>query len=289
MMDEEQRKALGAFVRARRESIAPDAPTRRRRTPGLRREELAARAGIGVTWVAWIEQGREVRASAETLARLADGLNLTRAERAYLFTLAARHDPADPFARAATEAPPAITALVTGLPWPAYGLDAAWNVVCANAAARRLFVGLFEGPLHATDQPNLLRYIFTSPQARALLPDWETRCRRVLAEFRRDYGRVLGDPRVASVVAWLCENSAEFRAAWDQQSVRAREGGLRRSILAGEAPCAIGPLGDQIIFGVFALIGGVALTDLQIMHILVCLVDQMMSKAARGKTHAHAG
>ncbi|MDE1915352.1 MAG: helix-turn-helix domain-containing protein [Sphingomonadales bacterium] len=223
MTDQEQRKLLGTFVRARRESIAPDAPTRRRRTPGLRREELAARAGIGVTWVAWIEQGREVRASAETLARLADGLGLTRAERAYLFTLAARHDPADPFARAATEAPPAIIALVHGLAWPAYGLDAAWNVCCANEAARRLFVGLFDGE----DQPNLLRYIFTSLQARALLPDWETRRQRVLAEFRRDYGRVLGDPRVAGVVAWLRETSAVFRTAWDQQSVLAREGGLR--------------------------------------------------------------
>ena len=200
-----------------------DAPTRRRRTPGLRREELAARAGIGVTWVAWIEQGREVRASAETLAHLADGLNLTRAERAYLFTLAARHDPADPFAHAATEAPPAITALVQGLAWPTYGLDAAWNVASANAAARALFVGLCEGE----DQPNLLRYIFTSAQARALLPDWEMRCRRVLAEFRRDYGRVLGDPRVARTVAWLRDNSPEFRAAWDQQSVLAREGGTR--------------------------------------------------------------
>ena len=223
MMEDEQRKLLGAFVRARRESIAPDAPTRRRRTPGLRREELAARAGIGVTWVAWIEQGREVRASAETLARLADGLDLTRAERAYLFTLAARHDPADPFAQSLSEAPAAITALVEGLNWPAYALDAAWNVCCANAAARGLFVGLFGDEA----RPNLLRYIFTSPQARDLLPDWSERCDRVLAEFRRDYGRLVGDPRVAGVVAWLRENSEAFRTAWDRQSVLARAGGLR--------------------------------------------------------------
>jgi transcriptional regulator with XRE-family HTH domain len=223
MIEPEQRRLLGAFVRARRESIAPDVPTRRRRTPGLRREELAARAGIGVTWVAWIEQGRDVRASADTLARLADGLNLTRAERAYLFALAARHDPADPFAQVVSHAPPAIIALVQGLPWPAYGLDAAWNVCCANDAARRLFVGLFD----ETDQPNLLHFIFTNPRARALLPDWENRCERVLAEFRRDYGRVLGDPRVASVVAWLRDTSEPFRTAWDRQIVLAREGGIR--------------------------------------------------------------
>lgn len=224
MIDEDHRKLLGAFVRSRRHSIAPDVPGRRRRTPGLRREELAARAGIGVTWVAWIEQGRNVRASAETLARLADGLKLTRAERTYLFTLAARHDPADPFSPGTGDAPPAITAMVGALPWPAYGLDAAWTVCCANAAARRLLVGLFA----QEQQPNLLRYIFTSPHARALLPDWAGRCERVLAEFRRDYGRVLGDPRVAGVVAWLRDNSDAFREAWDRQAVLAREGGLRQ-------------------------------------------------------------
>ena len=226
MLDADHRKSLGAFVRARRESIAPDAPGpgRRRRTPGLRREELAARAGIGTTWVAWIEQGRAVRASAETLARLADGLNLTRAERAYLFTLAGRHDPADPFAPPAAAAPAAIAALAERLDWPAYGLDAAWTVCCANAAARGLFVGLFDTE---AEPPNLLRYLFTHPQARRLLPDWAERCQRALAEFRRDYGRVLGDPRVAGVVAWLREHSDMFRDVWDRQAVLAREGGVR--------------------------------------------------------------
>ena len=240
MLQEDHRKLLGAFVRARRESIAPETPGRRRRTPGLRREELAARAGIGVTWVAWIEQGREVRASAETLARLADGLRLTRAERAYLFTLAGRHDPADPFAQPATEAPAAITALAGALPWPAYGLDPAWTVCCANAAARRLFVGLFVGLFDGVEgrAPNLLRYIFTHPQARTLLPDWHGRCQRVLAEFRRDYGRVLGDPRVNAVLAWLRENSAEFREGWEQQAVLAREGGLRHFAHPEDGPLA---------------------------------------------------
>lgn len=225
MLEEEHRRLLGAFVRSRRESIIPELPGRRRRTPGLRREELAARAGIGTTWVAWIEQGREVRASGETLARLADGLCLTRVERAYLFTVAGRNDPADPI-MAAQDAPPAVTAIVEALPWPAYGLDPAWTVCCANAAARHLFVGLFEAG--DNQQPNLLRYIFTHPQARALLPDWAERCRRVLAEFRRDYGRTLNDPRVAAVVTWLRENCDDFRLDWEQQSILGHEGGLRR-------------------------------------------------------------
>jgi transcriptional regulator with XRE-family HTH domain len=225
-MDAEHRKLLGEFVRARRESITPDEPGRRRRTPGLRREELAARAGIGITWVSWIEQGREVRASAETLARLAHGLHLTRAERVYLFTLAGRHDPAD-LSVAAADAPAAIAQVALALPWPAYGLDPAWTVCCANAAARRLFVGLFDPAEETIAPPNLLRYIFTHPRARDLLPDWGSRCERVIAEFRRDYARALVDPRVKATVAWLIENSTEFRDGWERQGVVAREGGLR--------------------------------------------------------------
>jgi len=115
MIDSEQRRQLGAFVRARRESLTPEQPAARRRTPGLRREELAARAGIGATWVTWIEQGRAVRPSATTFARLADALSLGSAERAYLFTLAARHDPADPFDAVGDAAPPAIAAVVEAL------------------------------------------------------------------------------------------------------------------------------------------------------------------------------
>lgn len=129
-------------------------------------------------------------------------------------------------------------ALVEKLNWPAYALDPAWTVCAANAAARRLFVGLFDG--HADDEPgppNLLRYVFTSPAARALLPDWPERCGRLLAEFRRDYARVLNDPRVAGVVAWLRENSAAFRAAWEQQTVLAREGGARLFRHPEDGPC----------------------------------------------------
>ena len=217
----EMGRELGAFVRARRESLTPDTPGTRRRTPGLRREELAARAGIGATWVTWIEQGRDVRPSAATFARLADALNLGLAERAYMFTLAARHDPADPFGPSANGAPPALAAVVAALPYPAYGLDPAWDVVVANAAARRLFIGLFDG------QPNLLRYVFTDPRAQELLPDYETRCARVMAEFRRDYGRGMHDPRVRGVVDWLVGNSALFAELWARQGVSGREGGPR--------------------------------------------------------------
>jgi transcriptional regulator with XRE-family HTH domain len=93
MGDSDQRRQLGEFVRTHREQLHPGAIVGRRRTPGLRREELAARAGISTVWCAWIEQGREVQASPKTLSRLAAALALSKAERARLFELAGRPDP----------------------------------------------------------------------------------------------------------------------------------------------------------------------------------------------------
>ncbi|WP_260927306.1 helix-turn-helix transcriptional regulator [Novosphingobium sp. 9] len=225
MTSDEQRYLLGAFVRARREKVAAPSGARRRRTPGLRREELAERAGIGTTWLAWIEQGREIRPSAEALGRLAEGLNLAPAERRYLFSLAERHDPAHP-PSLGSDAPPALEALVRALSCPAYALDPAWTVCCANRAARRLFAGLFD----ETETPNLLVYVFTHPAARNLLPDWRQRAIRVLGEFRRDFGLAIADPRVRFVVERLQESSLLFREGWADQAVREREGGRRTFI-----------------------------------------------------------
>ncbi len=222
MTNTDQRKLLGAFVRARREALQPEERGRRRRTPGLRREELAARAGIGATWCAWIEQGREVSVSAHSLSRLAAALHLTQAERAYLFELAGRHDPDAIFGPTDGDAPASIAALVEALPYPAYGLDPAWNICGWNGRARRLFVGL-----EAAEHRNLLRYVFTHAAARDLIPDWEARAARLLAEFRADYGRHLTDPRSRAVVDWLAADSAFFRDAWERQAVAGREGGLR--------------------------------------------------------------
>ena len=223
MKAEEQRRLLGRFVRSHRERMVPDVPVRRRRTPGLRREELAARAGIGATWCAWIEQGREISVSPDTLSRLARALALTPAERAYLFELAGRRDPAAPQPAATPQAPEAIAALVDALPCPAYGLDLNWNACCWNAAAEHLFAGW----LDAGHQRNLLRYTFTSASARALLPDWEERARRLLAEFRADCARMLGDPARERLVDQLRGESTLFAHEWDAQTVLAREGGAR--------------------------------------------------------------
>lgn len=232
MNTDDQRALLGRFVRSHRERIAPDLPTRRRRTPGLRREELAMRAGIGVTWCAWIEQGRDVSISPPTLARLAMALCLTPAERAYLFELAGRRDPDAPHPAAISRAPEAITALVDALPHPAYGLDRLWNACAWNTAAERLFSGWLGEGL----QRNLLRYTFTDPLARTLLPDWELRARRLLAEFRADYGRMLDDPALDELIEELKRESDLFAREWDAQSVLAREGGTRTFVHPQDGP-----------------------------------------------------
>ncbi|MBO9518245.1 MAG: helix-turn-helix domain-containing protein [Porphyrobacter sp.] len=223
MNADERRKLLGQFVRSHRERTTPDTVVRRRRTPGLRREELAARAGIGVTWCAWIEQGREISVSSETLARLATALALTPAERVYLFELAGRRDPAAPQSIATSQAPEAVSALVQALPYPAYGLDRFWNACCWNEAAENLFADW----LGDDCQRNLLRYTFTVPSARKLLPDWEERARRLLAEFRADCARMLNDAALDSLVGQLCSESDLFAHEWQAQTVMAREGGLR--------------------------------------------------------------
>lgn len=223
MTNPDGRKLLGQFVRAHRESLAPEGSAGRRRTPGLRREELAARAGISATWCAWIEQGREVQFSEQALNRLARALALTRAERAYLFALADRRDPDAPAPAVSSDAPVSLQVAVDALAHPAYGLDRLWNACCWNAAAAHLFVGWLSDDC----QRNLLRFVFVEPTARRLIRDWKDRARRLLAEFRADYSRGLNDPRLRELVDGLRRDSALFNAEWEAQTVLGREGGRR--------------------------------------------------------------
>ncbi|MGD9509216.1 MAG: helix-turn-helix transcriptional regulator [Geminicoccaceae bacterium] len=222
MLADDQRRLLGEFIRTHRERARPQATAGRRRTPGLRREELAARAGISPTWLAWLEQGRTVQASPETLGRLAEALVLTRPERAYLFELAGRLDPELP-PEPGGDAPPALLAAVHATPHPAYGLDRFWTACCWNEAAEALFCGWLDG----RHQRNLLRFVFLEPAARALIPDWQERARRLLAEFRADFGHTFRDSRVAGFIDLLKDESPLFARTWDDQDVQHRLGGVR--------------------------------------------------------------
>ena len=136
--DEMRRQELSDSLRTRRARVAPEdvglPAARRRRTPGLRREEIAHLAGISVTWCTWIEQGRAVQASPEALGRISQALSLSRAEHDYLFKLAGRVDPEGSRGPSA-DAPPSLIAAVKAIQYPAYGLDRLWNACCWNEAA----------------------------------------------------------------------------------------------------------------------------------------------------------
>jgi transcriptional regulator with XRE-family HTH domain len=219
-------RELGEFIRAHRERLVPAtigiAGGHRRRTPGLRREEVAQLCGLSTTWYTWIEQGRRVSVSSTALARLADALQLGRAERAYMFELAGKRDP-DQDAGARDDASPAVLDCVQTIISPAYILDRRWNAVSWNKGAERLFVGW----LDTQGDRNLLRFIFFEPTARTLICDWEERARRVAAEFRAAAGPRINDASLRILIASLQKESAEFSRFWDQHEVLGREGGER--------------------------------------------------------------
>lgn len=224
--DGEQRRDLGDFIRAQRERMVPSEiglpAAGRRRTPGLRREEAAQICNVSLTWYTWLEQGRDVSASPHTLARIAAGLRLDRAGRAYLFELAGKRDPVaagahqEPASRAALDCVHLIAA-------PAYILDRTWTALSWNAAAASLFGGWLDGDADR----NLLRFIFLSPDAKALIHDWPARARRVAAEFRAAAGGQIDDPEIRRIVDTLHDRSPEFALYWDEHGVLAREGGVR--------------------------------------------------------------
>lgn len=220
-----RRKELGEFLQVLRSRSAPEAfgfpAGSRRRTPGLRREELAQLAAISPTWYTWLEQGREVNVSAEALARLAKALRLTRPERAYLFEMADRrdHEESAPHEDAP---PPALIALLADIAVPAYLMGRYWDVLACNTAAAELFNWPAQAAL-----PNLLRFVFLEPAVRDLLVDWDVRARRVVAEFRADCRTRLEEPALQKLVAELSQASAEFARYWKQHDVLERQGGLR--------------------------------------------------------------
>ncbi|HEX7387014.1 MAG TPA: helix-turn-helix transcriptional regulator [Castellaniella sp.] len=225
MPDATQRKTLGAFLRGARARVSPGdhgLPAGvRRRTPGLRREELAQICDISTTWYSWIEQGRDVTVSVDVWSRLAHALRLTRAERHYLFSLAESADP-EAAQQQAVALPDGLSDCVDSIRCPAYILDQAWNMLAWNEALSHVFDGWpFSG------RANLLRYIFQEPAARSLVVDWEERASRVVAEFRADVASHAADPDIQRLVLDLQTVSPLFARCWTRQQVVDREGGLR--------------------------------------------------------------
>lgn len=226
---DEARASLGIFIRLHRQRVQPEtagfAATARRRTSGLRREELAQLCRVSATWITWLEQGRSVSASAGVLARLAQALQLSKAERAYLFELAGRRDPAV-LQPADPEPAQAVLESVRAMQCPAYVLDRRWDVVAYNAHAADLFLNWGRGADSAV--PNLLRFLFLFPPARRLIADWDARSWRLVAEFRADCGRLAETAPLAELVGEMTNASGDFARCWQSHDVLEREGGARR-------------------------------------------------------------
>lgn len=243
--------SLGGFLRDRRSRLQPGpGGHRRRRTPGLRREEVATRAGVSVTWYTWLEQGRGGPPSAEVLERLARALELDAAGREVLFLLAQHRPPplrAIPVSPVAPALQRVLDALTTS---PAYVKTPAWDIVAWNAAAAAV---LTDYALLPPDERNVLRRLFGEPAVRASLPDWEADARFAVAAFRVDAARAGDCPQAAALAAELLATSGDFRRLWAENEIRSHGIGLKRL----EHPVA-GPL--TLEYSAFSIDGGDGLT-----------------------------
>ncbi|MFE1177173.1 helix-turn-helix transcriptional regulator [Streptomyces sp. NPDC058773] len=224
-----QRQQLGAFLRSRRERLTPAEvglpQTARRRTPGLRREELALLAGISATWYTYLEQGREIRASEQVLTALATTLRLDRHERTHLLQLAG-HAPADEFEDRDPLTPEAAAVPLLLQPSPACLIDGTYDVLSHNQAAEALFPRLIDP--EAGRPPNFLRWTFLEPVARDIVLDWEPEARALLARLRTQSERHPADPRYARLIDELTTHSPEARAWWPHYEVQPRHSGNKR-------------------------------------------------------------
>ncbi len=223
-----RRKELGEFLQAIRKRGTPEQfgfPVGvRRRTTGLRREEVAQLASISATWYTWIEQGRDVNMSADALLRLTQALKLTKTERAYLFDLAGRRDPQGHI-QEEDLASTTLTDVLSNIQIPAYILGSTWNVLAWNKQAADLFGDWFTE--ESAIAPNLLRLVFTAQNAKEFVVNWEVRSKRLVAEFRADCRSRLEEPELQALVTELSQTNLAFEQFWKQHDVLERQGGLR--------------------------------------------------------------
>jgi transcriptional regulator with XRE-family HTH domain len=224
MSDLKQRE-LGDFLRARRSRLSPESVglpgRRRRRTPGLRREEVAELAGIGVDWYVRLEQGRAVTPSVGTVDALARALRLSEPEHQHLRALAGGggRRPFQP-----ETAPPALLRLLQSLAQPAYVTGRRRDLVAWNAAAAEVL--LFD-QLPAGDR-NILVSMLTHPLSRALFgPGWADEAQRMVAQFRATHDLWAGDPAFVALLTRLREGCPEFEAWWERHDVGRPTSGIK--------------------------------------------------------------
>ncbi|WP_095093801.1 helix-turn-helix transcriptional regulator [Pseudomonas sp. Irchel 3A5] len=227
-MPDPSNNALGLYLKDCRGRIDPLAlgfPAGRRRTPGLRREEVAARANISPTWYTWLEQGRGGNPSAEVLNRIVESLLLTDSEREHVFMLAFGHPPEVVYKPPEGVTPRLQRLLDSFETSPAIIKSATWDVLAWNRAAAAVLTDYGTLPV---EQRNILRLIFCSPKIRAGQLDWEATARFVVGAFRADAIRAGAQSEVARLVEELCAQSPEFASFWRDNDVRVHGDGVKR-------------------------------------------------------------
>lgn len=226
--EEMRRQELSGFLRTRRARVRPEEvglpQGPRRRTPGLRREEVAHLAGISPTWYTWLEQKRPIKVSANVLENLARVLKLDDTERMQLFQLALRQ-PVAPARAHNQEISPLMQRLLDQMEGiAAFIMGPRWDVLAWNLAARAFFFDFESVP---PAQRNLVWLVFINPAMRTLMADWPTRAQDVLARFRGDYGRHAGNAEFVELVERLKSRSPEFAQWWPRHDVRPQSEGRK--------------------------------------------------------------
>jgi len=230
--------ALGQLLRSRRERLVPadvglavgPSAGRRRRTAGLRREEVALLANLSATYYTFLEQGRPVRPSAQVLDALASALRMSAAERRYLRVLAYGPGGTSDQTPAASAPPERLDSAVADLverldPFPTLVKGRRWDVLAANPAARELFGDWSAG--HPGER-NLVRWMFTADQARDVYLEWEPEARAMLGRFRLSAARHPDDPDVRALIAELQRDSEHVRDWWPRHDVTAIGSGSKK-------------------------------------------------------------
>jgi transcriptional regulator with XRE-family HTH domain len=223
------RGEFGDLLRSRRDRLTPadvGLPAgSRRRTSGLRREEVAQLAGVSPTYYTFLEQGRDVRPSRQVVAAIASALRLSSAERAHLFQLAGVTLAVDEQGRAET-----VSAVVSEMiarldPFPAYLKGRRWDVLAANRAARALFT---DWQARAPEDRNKVWWMFTDPAARKIYVRWEQEASDMLGRFRAAAARRLDDPEFTGLIERLHQASPEVRSWWPRHDVQSVGGGTKQ-------------------------------------------------------------
>ena len=211
---------LGSYLKDRRAKLDPATlgfPLTRRRTPGLRREEVAQRASVSATWYTWLEQGRGGAPSASVLERIARALMLTEVEREHLFLLALGRPPEVRY-QLTEGVTPRLQRILDSLELsPAIVKTSTWDIIAWNRAASAVLADYEALPVR---ERNILRLMFCDPRVRAAQPDWESVARFVVAAFRADAARAGAGANVQTLVDELARLSPEFDALWRDNDVR---------------------------------------------------------------------